>query len=205
MPICSYKYTFSEDSFTCMPCERGLKSYGLQSTECVTCMRAWLRGTNDEYLFAQYEQFCREGQVFSIVLFALVPFLTVSLALICCCCSRASGIKGSDHMCEDEQMMKRRKNPRRVATRFVRKVTIFEDSDEGKDVRVERYYANDKKYMTTTHTPGTPVTAAPTNRKNTPFPNKEMKHPLPGKETKQVKEVSEAGGQRVETEGPLLT
>jgi len=173
MPICSYKYTFSEESFSCMPCERGLKSYGLQGTECVTCMRAWLKGTNDGFLDAQYEQFCKEGQVFSIVLFATVPFLTVLLALICCCCSRASGFKGSDNICEDEKMMKRRKNPRRVATRFVRKVTIVDDSDEGKDVKVERYYDNDTKYMTSKSTP-TP-TPNGVERKNTPFPGKEKK------------------------------
>ena len=29
LPLCSLKYVFHEESFTCRPCERGLKSYGL--------------------------------------------------------------------------------------------------------------------------------------------------------------------------------
>ena len=41
VPICSYKYSFDADSFSCLPCERGLKSYGLQEDECISCMRAW--------------------------------------------------------------------------------------------------------------------------------------------------------------------
>lgn len=170
MPICSYKYTFDDESFECMSCERGLKSYGLQNTQCVTCMRAWLKGTNNDFMFAQYEQFCREGQIFSIVLFAVVPFLTLVLALICCCCSRSSGIKGSNNVCEDEKAFKRNKVPRRVGTRFIRKVTIVEDSDEvtgGRGVKVERYYDNDadKRYVIETKTP-----SPYGQRKQTPYP-----------------------------------
>lgn len=54
MPICAYKSTYEEDSFSCRPCERGLKSYGLQEEQCITCMRAWLQGTSDDFKQAQY-------------------------------------------------------------------------------------------------------------------------------------------------------
>ena len=49
MPICSYKYAFDEDSKECKRCEQGLKSYGLQSEVCITCMRAWLLGSNSDF------------------------------------------------------------------------------------------------------------------------------------------------------------
>ena len=62
-------------------------------------MRAWLLGGNSDFQEAQYEQFCNEGYVFSIVLFALVPLLVVSLALVCCCFVKGNGIAGSDAVC----------------------------------------------------------------------------------------------------------
>ncbi len=104
MPICSYKYAFDEDSKECKRCEQGLKSYGLQSEVCITCMRAWLLGSNSDFQEAQYEQFCNEGYVFSIVLFALVPILVVTIALVCCCFVTGNGIKGSDHVCQDLEL-----------------------------------------------------------------------------------------------------
>ena len=30
MPLCAYKYVYDEDDYSCEPCERGLKSYGMQ-------------------------------------------------------------------------------------------------------------------------------------------------------------------------------
>ena len=49
MPICSYKYVYEMDDYTCRECEPGLKSYGMQDDQCITCMRAWLKGTSDEF------------------------------------------------------------------------------------------------------------------------------------------------------------
>jgi hypothetical protein len=88
-------------------------------------MRAWLQGTNDDFREAQYEQFCRDGYVFSIVLFAVVPILTITIALICCCCSPASGIMGQNNVCEDAKIEKTRTRSgiNRQGTRYVRKTS----------------------------------------------------------------------------------
>lgn len=106
MPICQYKYIYEQDSYQCAPCERGLKSYGLQDDKCITCMRAWLQGTNDEFKQAQYQQFCHDGYEFSVVLFAVVPSLTCLLALVCCICHRGNGIKGEKELCSDADFQK---------------------------------------------------------------------------------------------------
>ena len=54
MPLCAYKYVYDADDDECKPCERGLKSYGMQDDQCITCMRAWLQGTSDDFRKAQY-------------------------------------------------------------------------------------------------------------------------------------------------------
>ena len=95
MPICAYKFAYEPDKMNCRPCEPGLRSYGLQETECVTCMRAWLLGQGDDFREAQYYQFCNDGYVFSIVLFATVPIVTLTAAFICCCCVAGNGIHGN--------------------------------------------------------------------------------------------------------------
>ena len=101
MPICSYKYVYEMDSYTCRVCEPGLKSYGMQDDQCITCMRAWLQGTSDEFKEVQYQQFCQDGYIFSVVLFAVVPSLTCLLALICCICHKGNGIKGQHDICSE--------------------------------------------------------------------------------------------------------
>ena len=53
-------------------------------------MRAWIKGTNNDFRAAQYQQFCRDGAESSIILFSLVPILTLGLGIICCCCSMAA-------------------------------------------------------------------------------------------------------------------
>ena len=61
MPICQLGFQYETNNFKCRPCEPGLKSYGLQEDECISCMRAWLKGRNNEFKEAQYEQFCQDG------------------------------------------------------------------------------------------------------------------------------------------------
>ena len=100
MPLCQYKYAYETDNFSCRPCERGLKSYGLQDDQCITCMRAWLQGNSDEFKEAQYHQFCRDGYIFSLVLFIVVPSLTCLLASICCYCHRGNH-KGQKALCHE--------------------------------------------------------------------------------------------------------
>ena len=66
-------------------------------------MRAWLKGGNSDFREAQYHQFCRDGYVFSIVEFALVPFFAFVIAFLCCCFSPANGIKGNKFVCQDDE------------------------------------------------------------------------------------------------------
>ena len=108
MPICPYKFSYESDKMECRRCEPGLRSYGLQNEECVTCMRAWLLGTGDDFRHAQYQQFCNDGYVFSMVLFAVVPVVTMAVAFICCCCVQGNGIHGNDMVCEDADIKDRR-------------------------------------------------------------------------------------------------
>ena len=135
VPICSYKYSFDADSFSCLPCERGLKSYGLQEDECISCMRAWLKGGNSEFREAQYHQFCRDGYVFSIVEFALVPSFAFAIAFICCCVSPANGIKGNKMVCQEDEDVKadreRKMNSSTERKLMIRRVTSRNFSSPG--------------------------------------------------------------------------
>ena len=103
IPICAYKYSYKEGSFQCSPCERGLKSFGLQDEQCITCMRAWLLSSGDNFRQAQYERFCQDGSVFSIILLIVVPIVTLVVAFICCCCTTANGLKNGHGVCEDDK------------------------------------------------------------------------------------------------------
>ena len=84
MPGCQNNARLDTDSFDCVPCDEGTRSWGLQSTECLPCIRIWIAGGTDEYKSALYERLCREGSVKSTVLLIAVPVL--SLALIICLC-----------------------------------------------------------------------------------------------------------------------
>ena len=77
-------------------------------------MRAWIKGTNNDFRAAQYQQFCRDGAESSIILFSLVPVLTLSLGIICCCCHRGNGIKGNKGVCEELDDKKKRKAKTRL-------------------------------------------------------------------------------------------
>ena len=84
MPACQNNARLDTNSFECVPCDEGTRSWGLQSTECQPCIRIWLAGGTDEYKRALYERLCREGSVKSTILLIAVPIL--SLALIICLC-----------------------------------------------------------------------------------------------------------------------
>ncbi len=133
MPICAYKYKFSNETFSCSRCDIGLKSYGLQEDSCITCMRAWLQGTSSDFKMAQYDEFCSVNRIFSIVLFAVVPSLACLVAILLCCLTKANGIRGKHNLCEDARPESAEKNRgvRRQGTRYVRKVTrTIKDTDE---------------------------------------------------------------------------
>lgn len=118
MPICTYSYRFDNNTLSCSLCEPGLKSYGLQDAECTTCMRAYFYGATDSFARAQFEQFCEDGQAFSILLLVFTPLLAVIAALLCCCCSASSGIADSDKVCQEVEP---KKNKRRVTGRYVKR------------------------------------------------------------------------------------
>lgn len=107
----------------CTKCERGMKSYGLQDEECVTCMRAFFYGQSDDFKQAQYERFCNNGAVFSIVLFTVVPVLCIGVALILCCCARGSDIHNNEFICEDQTVKYGDKKRPRKQTGYVKQVT----------------------------------------------------------------------------------
>ena len=71
-------------------------------------MRAWIKGTNNDFRAAQYQQFCRDGAESSIILFSLVPILTLGLGIVCCCCHRGNGIKGNKGVCDELNDKKKR-------------------------------------------------------------------------------------------------
>ena len=77
-------------------------------------MRAWIKGTNNDFRAAQYQQFCRDGAESSIILFSLVPILTLALGIICCCCHRGNGIKGNKGVCDELDDKKKRKAKARL-------------------------------------------------------------------------------------------
>lgn len=119
MPLCAYKYAFINETFSCRPCELGLKSYGLQSVQCITCMRAWFKGGNgNDFREAQFEQFCHEGQVYSIVLFAMVPSVVCLAGFICC--ATHQGNKIQEYESQEDSEKKRRMKYHRKGSRVVR-------------------------------------------------------------------------------------
>jgi len=127
MPICAHFYSYDEQTQQCNRCERGLKSYGLQDNECITCMRAWLRGQNDGFRKAQYQQFCNDGFIFSIVLFSVVPFVTIFGSLLLCCCAKGSDIHQNHLICEDAATQYGDKKRPRKNTGYVKKSTTKDD------------------------------------------------------------------------------
>ena len=102
-----------------------MKSYGLQEDECITCMRAWIKGNNNDFRAAQYQQFCHDGAESSIILFSLVPVLTLGLGIICCCCHRGNGIKGNKGMCDE---LNDKKKNRKAKTRLNRSTNSLNSS-----------------------------------------------------------------------------
>lgn len=80
-------------------------------------MRAWLKSSGDFFKEAQYERFCRDGSVFSIVLLVVVPIVTLTVAFMCCCCTTANGIKNGNAICEDDASRHREAKRRMRTTR----------------------------------------------------------------------------------------
>lgn len=93
IPVCSQNTFFDAAIFSCTPCQQGFRSYGLQETECLSCMRMWLGRTSTEFANHLWNELCTEGNTISIILLVLVPFLTCVLAWICCFCSKSNGIR----------------------------------------------------------------------------------------------------------------
>ena len=85
MPLCPINTIYNSDSFGCHACDNGLKSYGLQSTECLTCYGLWFDSNSNDFRDAQYDAICKEGRGISITLFFLVP-ISVLLGFFACCC-----------------------------------------------------------------------------------------------------------------------
>lgn len=140
MPICQYKYAYDLDNFSCRPCESALKSYGLQEPLCVSCMRAWVKGTADDFRDAQYEQFCKNGQVYSVILFALVPTLTATATGICCYLHKGNAkklnIKSQEEIDEKERKKRQKEN------RYGRKLTMHYGADGATDKQIEMVRQN---------------------------------------------------------------
>lgn len=98
MPACENDSFFDKESFECVKCEDGLKSWGLQSEECVSCIRIWWWRSTDDYSRASYENLCTSGLVKSAMLFILVPFLSIVAAVCICLVTRDSGLD-DEHPC----------------------------------------------------------------------------------------------------------
>ena len=124
MPICSYKYAYQSADMSCRHCEPGLKSYGLQDDQCLTCSRAWLL-SDDPFREVQYLQFCEDGYAFSLTLFIVVPVVVMIAAILLCCCTKANGIINSDNVCDESnpkhKNVRRREGISRNGTRYVRR------------------------------------------------------------------------------------
>ena len=45
IPVCTQNYYFENENFKCTPCQIGLRSYGLQTTECISCTQMWISRT----------------------------------------------------------------------------------------------------------------------------------------------------------------
>ena len=85
MPLCPINSIYSSDSFSCRVCDNGLKSYGLQSNECLTCYGLWFDGNSNDFRDAQYEAMCKDGRVKSITVFFLAPIFVLMGFFACCC------------------------------------------------------------------------------------------------------------------------
>jgi len=91
MPTCDNDARFDEASFTCKTCDQGLRSWGLQSDECVPCIRVWLSGGSDEYKDALYQHLCLKRSIKSTVLLFAIPITSAAIIIIICCNTRDNG------------------------------------------------------------------------------------------------------------------
>ena len=110
MPGCEHNARFDQESFSCIPCDQGTRSWGLQSTECIPCLRIWFSEFRDDYSKALYDQMCT-GDIKSVLLVSIVPFLSVVLALCLCCATRDNGLTDKQRNCcmSSRQTMKPQK------------------------------------------------------------------------------------------------
>ena len=92
MPACQNNARLDTNSFECVPCDEGTRSWGLQSTECQPCIRIWLAGGTDEYAKAMYEHLCTGGMIKSIILFTLVPLLFCCGGFCLCFATENNGL-----------------------------------------------------------------------------------------------------------------
>ena len=53
MPSCSNDAYFNKERMACVYCQGGMRSWSLQSTECIGCTRMWLSG-GDDYTITIY-------------------------------------------------------------------------------------------------------------------------------------------------------
>ena len=99
MPGCENTARLDTSSLACVPCDDGTRSWGLQSTECVPCIRIWIAGGTDGYSHAMYEQLCRGGMVKSVILFSLVPAVFCVAGFCLCCATEENGLSAKGKVC----------------------------------------------------------------------------------------------------------
>ena len=93
MPGCDNDARLDIDSFTCVACGSGTRSWGLQSTECLSCFRIWIGGSTSYYAHTMYEQLCTGGMVKSVILFCVVPIVfCITGCGLCCCATERNGL-----------------------------------------------------------------------------------------------------------------
>ena len=93
LPVCENDARFDPKSKACLTCTEGLRSWGLQDSECVSCSAIWLQG-KDYFTWTLYEELCSVGNTKSSMLMVFVPIVSLALTIILCCNTRENGMKG---------------------------------------------------------------------------------------------------------------
>lgn len=84
MATCDYYQTFNSANFTCDACQNFLRSWGMQSTECIPCGTMMLEHDGDDINKAMYRTVCTEGQTKSWIIMVATGLGTLLISCICC-------------------------------------------------------------------------------------------------------------------------
>ena len=93
LPVCENDAKFDPQTKACLTCTEGLRSWGLQDNECVSCAAIWLKG-KDYFTWTLYEELCSIGNTKSSMLMVFVPIISVALTCLICWRTRDNGLKG---------------------------------------------------------------------------------------------------------------